>query len=101
MVGVTTYSLINQITKNKFYASRESARERIAVRSARSKRRNSGVRNERSVLLRRFLRIIEIITNRKSTQKRIDFKVEIITLSAHKFDIDGTEIKESEGANRA
>ena len=32
MVGVTTYSLINQITKKKFYASRESARERIAVR---------------------------------------------------------------------
>ena len=44
---------------------------------------------------------IEIITNRKSTQKRIDFKVKIITLSAHNFDIDGTEIKESEGANRA
>ena len=65
MVGVTTYSLINQITKNKFYASRESARERIAVRSARSKRRNSE-RSER-----------------------------------HNFDIAGTEIKESEGANRA
>ena len=44
---------------------------------------------------------IEIITNRKSTQKRIDFKVKIITLSAHEFDIAATEIKESEGANRA
>ena len=45
--------------------------------------------------------IEKIITNRKSTQKRIDFKVKIITLSAHEFDIAGTEIKESEGANRA
>ena len=45
--------------------------------------------------------LFAIIINRKSTQKKPVAKISIIALSAHYFDIDGTETEESEGVNRA
>ncbi len=71
LVGVTIYSLINQVSKNEVFASRESNRKADCRRNEQSDRRNSELRKS---FAKTIFANITIISNSKSTQKREDLR---------------------------